>query len=50
MTKKQRLEHKRGNQQRKAKHIKLAKTMDPRDRGYYANMGHIQDGRFTQPS
>ena len=48
MTKKQRREHKIGNQQRKAFHIHKAASADPRDRGYYANMGHVQNGQFTK--
>lgn len=50
MTKKQRREHKIGNQQRKAENIRLAKYADPRDRWYYATMRHVQDGKHTVTS
>lgn len=47
MTRKQRRDHKAGNQMCKFRILRAAKTGDRGSRGYYANFGHIQDGKFT---
>lgn len=47
MTKRQRIEHKQGNQERKARILFRAHNAPQAWRGYYASLGAIQDGRYT---
>lgn len=47
MTTKQRREYKKENQTRKSIILHKARTSDIQERGYWANMGTIQDGKYT---
>lgn len=47
MTRKQRIEHKIGNQVRKLRLFQLARSAPKDERSHWALMGLVQDGRHT---
>lgn len=49
MTKAQRIAHKMGNQQRKARLLKLYYKQSPSEHGWLDRPAFIQDGKHTQP-
>lgn len=48
MTKRQRIEHKIGNQKRKARLLALYYKVKPSEHGWIALGGVCQDGKFTK--
>jgi hypothetical protein len=48
MTRKQRIEHKIGNQVRKLRLQQLARSVPEDERSHWANLGLCQDGRHTR--